>query len=223
MHSGYPIMTYLDVVTIKKGELVPFQLNVQSLKSGGSWGLFHEVGHNLQRGWWTFAGTGEVTNNIFSLLGGWTCCNISVKENNWIKGYYNITALKLNEYINKTKEDTYAWYRSDPGTFLVQYALIQNYFGWEAFRKTFAAYEAANGPRPSDNQDKIDVWVRELSKSVGRNLLPYYEIWRMPVSSKGVAEINALGLPLWMPGNKDFAISHINQNYLNEIRKRFNL
>ena len=216
-------MTYQDVVTPKKGELIPFQVNVQSLNNGVSWGHFHEVGHNLQRGWWTFDGTGEVTNNIFSLLGGWTCCNITVKENSWIRGKYNATALKLNEFINKTKEETYNWYKSDPGAFLVQYALIQNYFGWEAFRTTFAAYEAPTGPRPSNNQDKIDVWVRELSKAVGRNLLPYYDLWRMPVSDRAVAEINALGLPLWLPANNDFAISHINQAYLNQIRSRYNL
>lgn len=223
MHSGYPIMTYLDVVTPSKTNPLAIQFDVKSLNSGGSWGHFHEVGHNLQKSWWTIDGTGEVTNNIFSLLGGWTCCKITVAENSWIKDKYRSTTLKLNQFISKTKAETYAWYQSDPGAFLVQYALIQHYFGWEAYRKTFAAYEAPNGPRPSVNQDKIDIWVRELSKAVGKNLLAYYEVWRMPISDKGVADINALGLPLWLPGNKDFGFSDINQDYLNGIRKKFNI
>lgn len=64
MHSGYPIVTMLDVVDPKDEY---FEFNITTLKTKGHWGLFHEIGHNMQRGWWTPSGTGEVTVNIFSL------------------------------------------------------------------------------------------------------------------------------------------------------------
>src|SRR5687767_13981526 len=65
MHSGYPIMTHLDSVA----QTVQFH----RMKSG-TWGHFHELGHNHQRGEWTFSGTGEVTCNWFSLYVMETLC-----------------------------------------------------------------------------------------------------------------------------------------------------
>jgi hypothetical protein len=64
MHSGYPIVTGLDVATVTNNYFV---FNMTNLLANGHWGIFHEMGHNMQRGWWTFDGTTEVTTNIFSL------------------------------------------------------------------------------------------------------------------------------------------------------------
>ena len=47
MHSGYPIMTFLDVV---EGTL--------NTSDPQKWGQFHELGHNHQAGVWTWACTG---------------------------------------------------------------------------------------------------------------------------------------------------------------------
>ncbi len=59
MHSGYPIMLYESAYS---------QIyDVDDLKVNGSWGLFHELGHNRQQKRWTFSGYGEVTVNIFTL------------------------------------------------------------------------------------------------------------------------------------------------------------
>lgn len=54
MHSGYPIVTGLDVATASNSGFI---FNLQNLITKGSWGIFHENGHNVQRGWWTFDGT----------------------------------------------------------------------------------------------------------------------------------------------------------------------
>lgn len=64
MHSGYPIVTGLDVATSTNSNFI---FNMTNFLKNGDWGIFHEMGHNMQRGWWTFDGTGEVTCNIFSL------------------------------------------------------------------------------------------------------------------------------------------------------------
>jgi hypothetical protein len=223
MHAGYPIMTYLDVVTVdSKHPVVPMQLNVPFLKQKGSWGHFHEIGHNLQKAWWTFDGTVEVTNNIFSLLGGWICCKIPVLENEWMKGRYEALATLINNgYLYRSKDEAYNFYKSDASSFIVLYALLINQFGWETFRKTFAAYESPTGPRPTVNQDKIDTWVIELSKASGRNLLPFFDIWRMPVSAACVQTVNALRLPVHVPQNTDFPYSKFNPDYLNQIRTNY--
>ncbi len=61
MHSGYPIMTHIDVADTFCDLL--FKLK----NKGYTWGFFHEMGHNFQQSAWTWDGTGEVTNNLFSL------------------------------------------------------------------------------------------------------------------------------------------------------------
>ena len=51
-------MTHLDAVD---------EMSQAAKLKAGSWGLFHELGHNHQQKEWTFEGTGEVTNNLWSL------------------------------------------------------------------------------------------------------------------------------------------------------------
>ncbi len=60
MHSGYPIM----IPTSAAPKMVTFG----KLKFPG-WGFYHEIGHNHQRGYFTFEGTGEVTNNVLGMNG----------------------------------------------------------------------------------------------------------------------------------------------------------
>lgn len=64
MHSGYPIVTHMDVCEKKCGECM---FDVSKLKTKGSWGLFHEIGHNLQRGEWTFDGELNDFKEIFNI------------------------------------------------------------------------------------------------------------------------------------------------------------
>ena len=58
MHSGYPIMTWLDM---------PPRLVREAHMRKGDWGIGHELGHNHQSSLWTYSGYTEVTNNLFSL------------------------------------------------------------------------------------------------------------------------------------------------------------
>ncbi|NDE99992.1 MAG: hypothetical protein EB034_17215, partial [Verrucomicrobia bacterium] len=58
MHSGYPIMTWMDM---------PPRLVSEAHMRKGDWGIGHELGHNHQVGEWTFEGTGEVTCNLFTM------------------------------------------------------------------------------------------------------------------------------------------------------------
>lgn len=61
MHSGYPIVTHLDVCEKTCRECL---YDIDNLRKNGSWGLFHEFGHNMQRGEWTFEGN-HTTRAIF--------------------------------------------------------------------------------------------------------------------------------------------------------------
>lgn len=47
---GYPIVTHLDICDPKSKAFI---FNIETLEKEGSWGLFHELGHNRQRSWWS--------------------------------------------------------------------------------------------------------------------------------------------------------------------------
>lgn len=176
MHSGYPIMTWIDVATPENGKLARV-VDVQDLKKRGSWGHFHELGHNRQRRWWTFAGTGEVTCNLFSLHAGEVLCGIEPWENAWLQGQ----KAAAKKYL-EVGADFEKW-KSSPGIALVSYAQLQKEFGWMPITQVFSEYEAMDArERPTDNQAKMDEWVRRMSIATNRDLRPFYQSWGMPLS-----------------------------------------
>ena len=127
MHSGYPIVTHLDVAdpSNKLFLLSPQSLNV------GNWGLYHEVGHNMQDQMWTFKGTVEVTCNIFTLHAMEMISTKKVWIHEWLCGQ-----LKNAEKYLKSGRDFSKW-QNDPGVALFIYAQLAHNFGWEPFRKVF--------------------------------------------------------------------------------------
>ena len=191
MHSGYPIMTGVDVATPGNGKLARV-VDVQDLKNRGSWGHFHELGHNRQRRWWTFDGTGEVTCNLFSLHAGEVLCGIDPWENGWLRGQKD----KAKQYIEEGAN--FAKWKSNPGIALVSYAQLQKEFGWDPFTKVFAEYEAtANSERPKDNQTKMDEWVRRMSVAINRDLRPFYQSWGMPLSASLLGDEQLGSFEVW--------------------------
>jgi hypothetical protein len=186
MHAGYPIMTFLDAA--------PRFVNVDHLRNKGDWGMFHEMGHNHQSRDWTFAGAGEVTVNLFSLYILERCCpgapvHGAVQPEKKAK--------RTRKHIIDDKASFDVWKRS-PFTALVMYIQVKDAFGWDAFKRVFAEYrELPKEQRPSSDDGKRDQWLMRLSRTVGRNLGPFFEAWGVPVSEQArqaVAE-----LPPWMP------------------------
>lgn len=193
MHSGYPIMTGVDVATPKNGKLARV-VDVADLTKRGSWGHFHELGHNRQRGWWTFGGTGEVTCNLFSLHAGEVMCGIEPWKNAWLEGQKKNAKKYLEDGADFSK-----WKRS-PGIALVSYAQLQREFGWAPFTEVFAEYEAMQSKqRPSDNQAKMDEWVQRMSVATDKDLRPFYQMWGMPLSKSILQNESLDTLQIWMP------------------------
>ena len=189
MHSGYPIMTLLDMppVMVDKARLM-------TGKHGGVWGLFHEMGHNHQSRDWTFGGTVEVTVNLFTMYVFETVCGMEPT-----KAHGSISdrsrAGKMKGYF--AAPDFEKWKR-DPFLGLIMYIQMQKAFGWDAFKKVFAEYRALpRNERPRSDDDRRDQWMVRLSRTVGRNLGPFFEAWHVPTSEKARASIAAL--PKWMP------------------------
>ena len=193
MHSGYPIMTLLDAAAVMVD-----RPRMAGNRHGGVWGLFHELGHNHQSRDWTFDGAVEVTVNLFTLYVLEKACGRPVKDNKrfspreWSK--------RMDSYFTGSRPDFEKWKR-DPFLALQMYIQMQQAFGWQAFRKVFAEYRDLPAERrPRRDDEKRDQWMVRFSRTVGRNLGPFFEAWGVPTST--AARRSVARLPVWMP--KDF-------------------
>ncbi len=187
MHSGYPIMMHLDmppVVTDKEALLTEGH--------GGVWGLWHELGHNHQQAAWTFGGTGEVTCNLFTLYVMDRACGINPAEAYAARG----TLPRVRRHI--IEGAPFEKWKRDPFLALGMYVQVQEVFGWEPFKKAFAQYRDMPAEElPKTDWEKRDQWLVSLSRAVGRNLGPFFEIWGVPVS--GEARQSVAALDEWLP------------------------
>jgi hypothetical protein len=184
MHAGYPIMTHLDAAE--------HMVSVESLRAG-RWGLYHELGHNHQSRDWTFAGTGEVTCNLFSLYVIDTLCTVPAGE----RGHRGATGdVGVDEYLAGGADFT-TWKRK-PFLALRMYIQLQERFGWEPFIEVFAEYrDLPDHERPKNDDAKRDQWLVRFSRTVGHDLGPFFEAWGVPTSESARASLH--DLPAWMP------------------------
>jgi hypothetical protein len=189
MHSGYPIMTPIDDST-------RLAVDETRLRSGGSWGHLHELGHNLQSGDWTFDGTGEVTNNVLAMY-----VYSQVLKLPFDSGHPAIRdrAARL-ERVKKhlAAGAPYGAWKSDPFLALSMYIQVIDGLGWDPLRKVFAEYRALPAAeRPRGDDQKRDQWLVRLSRAAGKNLGPFFQTWGVPTSEAARASVK--DLPAWMP------------------------
>ncbi|MBJ02936.1 MAG: hypothetical protein CMK00_08720 [Planctomycetes bacterium] len=192
MHSGYPIMTHLDVTRPSDGHKYGRVLDIDWLEAEGSWGHFHELGHNRQRGEWTFDGAGEVTCNLFTLHAMDKVSGIEP----WTHPFLDGAKEEYRDFIEKGA-DFEVWKR-EHALALLMYAQVQHAFGWEPFYAVFAEYESLpDDQRPRTDQGKRDQWLIRLSRAVDRNLGPFFVHWGIPVTEQALDQVSTLDP--WMP------------------------
>ncbi|GBC94542.1 hypothetical protein HRbin16_00326 [bacterium HR16] len=188
MHSGYPIMTWMDVA-----DLV---VDLPRLRREGSWGHFHEIGHNHQRPDWTFEGTGEVTVNLFSMY-----IYHKVLGQPFDQGHPAIRdrqkrLQRAREYIARGAR--FEEWKNDPFLALTMYIQIIEEFGWEPVKRVIAEYrQLPPEERPHTDAQKRDQWMMRLSRAVGRNLAPFFDTWGVPISQEARDAVKHL--PVWIP------------------------
>ena len=191
MHSGYPLMGQLDVA-----DVIVSKDRLKKNKHSGIWGLFHELGHNHQSGDWTFSGTTEVTVNLFTLYVYDQVLNNKTPRREILGG---ARQRKLKRYLDGGAR--FKTWQRDPFLALITYAQLQEAFGWAPFKKVFAEYgKLSREKKRWSDAEKRDQWMIRFSRTVGRNLGPFFQAWGIPTSKQARASIEKL--PKWMP--KDF-------------------
>ncbi|KAF1393752.1 hypothetical protein PFLUV_G00019280 [Perca fluviatilis] len=182
MHSGYPIMIHTE----SANELV----RPGDARTKGLWGEIHELGHNQQRTCWEFRPhTTECTCNLWSVY-----VHEEVLGLNREKAHPSMTLTerkrRVDEYVKGGKKlsDWTVWVA------LETYLQLQGKFGWDAFKKVFAAYHKITD-YPSDNHGKMNLYAETFSQSVRMNLTGFFKAWGWPIDR--ATEKKLSNLPLW--------------------------
>lgn len=207
MHSGYPIGTGIEFV-VNPQNREDYLLDVNYIRKHGKWGLLHEIGHNIQDPLFTFEGTDEVTNNIFTLVATETLTGISSWSSKigWVsKGY-------LSVFVEYIKGGQFKDWKLNPFLALGCYAQLKNSFGWELYRQVFRRYNVLailHEKRNTNITDdgKIQLWIRETSKIAKMNLCPFFELWRIPVNKETKLQLERY--PAFLP--QDFLTDIVNE------------
>ncbi|HSJ02604.1 MAG TPA: M60 family metallopeptidase [Verrucomicrobium sp.] len=189
MHSGYPIMIH----TPESVEMVTYG----RIKYPG-WGFYHEIGHNKQRGNFTFEGTGEVTNNVFGLY-----CYTDVLKKDLLIGHGGVSPESIKKHIDAAKKakdlgEKWAIWKGDPFHALTTYVQLVQAFGWDNYKKYIWSFaDPSFGPAPKSDEEKRDQFLIRFSKITKKNLGPFFDFWGIPVTSSAKAEVSKL--EPWMP------------------------
>ncbi len=193
MHSGYPIMGPIDASATTA-------LDLAKLKAEGSWGYFHELGHNHQEGEWTFDGTGEVTNNVLAVHVFDRLLKLPFDSGHEAIRGKDLREKRIREHLSKGAPFD-AW-KSDPFLALMMYLQLYEGFGWEPFEKVFAEYsKLPRDERPKDDDARRDQWMVRFSRAVGKDLGPFFQTWGVPTSQ--AARDSIKDLPPWSPPGMD--------------------
>ena len=205
MHSGYPVMAFITSIHTDFG-------SAQTIDREGSWGLFHEVGHNHQRTAWTFDGTGEVTVNLFTLHALDLMYNVkpSMKHSQLSN---DGNQRNVREYLAAVKQQAPSsavgttatnaatralfekkW-KQDPFLALTMYATLIDTFGWPAFAAVFEEYEALDiTAAPWSEEKKMDEFFLRFSRIVNRNVAAWVSMeWAVPLTENSLSP--AAGFP----------------------------
>lgn len=213
MHAGYPVVTGLDVVRPEKGWTEDSILNVQRLRKEGDWGMFHELGHNVQDGMWTFDGTSEVTCNIFSLHAMDVMCGQKPWIHSWLKKHIP----KVKKFFKEGP--TQRKWQSNAYVALFIYAQLARDFGWDAYKKVFAEYKSLKkSERPRGSSQKIAQWITRFSKTVENNLCPLFAFWGFSIDEGTKTALESL--PGHLPKDE---ITDIAPERASDICKEYNI
>ncbi|MGI6401142.1 MAG: M60 family metallopeptidase [Thermoguttaceae bacterium] len=187
MHSGYPVMTHMDV----EKTLV----DNERLRKEGDWGFYHEFGHNHQSSHWTFDGTVEVTVNYFTL---YVMEKLNGRRADVSKGDLTKAAQErmIKRYFGNGAK--FEDWKSDPFLALTMSIQMREKFGWEPFLRSISEYRKASPSElPKNDQEKRDQWMTRLSNNSGLNLGPFFTLWGVPISQDALDAV--ADMPEWIP------------------------
>ncbi|XP_029026261.1 TRPM8 channel-associated factor homolog [Betta splendens] len=177
MHSGYPVMA-------------PKCVAKDLLRVQDMWGPIHELGHNQQRGCWEFPPhTTDCTCNLWSVY-----VHEEVLGINRAQAHPSMTVTERTTQIEKYVKGGRDLSKWNKWVALETYLQLQERFGWDAFKKVFAAYHTMSN-FPGDNKGKMNLYAETFSQTVQLNLCGFFKAWGWPIEASTEQKLS--NLPPW--------------------------
>ncbi len=190
LHAGYPTQGPDWASTA-----IP---DIDVLEQTGSWGWYHELGHEAQRrpdkswGWdnpYTFDGAVEATVNIFTSYaydqhgqpsrGGWS----------WTGDRIEV----MRRALAATEAGTFA--EVGVGDKLAMFLQLRDGWGWESWTDVFTAYNEAT-EQPADTQAERDTFLARWTDATAHDLTGFFNTnWGLAANPPDTDE----ALPPWLP------------------------
>lgn len=188
MHSGYPIMTWLDV----QEKFVDIK-TLRGKDGSTNWGFYHELGHNYQESEWTWNGWGETTNNLFSI-------HCVQHFNGHEFGHPAMSPTEVDARLKAVfaQPGAEAFYEKDPWFGLTFWEMFRREFGFAPMTTFFTECRSLKpAERPRTEQDRKDLFAERMSRILGKNVVDYMKMWGIEVSPKVVEKCQQY--PKWLP------------------------
>lgn len=190
-HSGYPAMGYMAWGDcIKNGSLV----------KEGSWGLWHEIGHNHQWSPFRFDGCTEVTVNLFSTISqtqgigvayerAWDGTSIAPED-------MKASAQAFLRNSNKTSFDE----EEDARLKLYFFVELMRGLGYDSFRDVALRHHDEDPFKDgATNRDRWDWFYTALCDATKKDLTFYFTKWKIDLSDKAKNKVKAKRYAEWAP------------------------
>lgn len=209
-HNGFPIVAVQDQYWFTSFS------NVNRLKNADVWGVYHEIGHNFQQGWWSWSTLGETTNNLFIY---------KLANRMYRRGL--TSAWPPKEHLNAAESATAISFANDaaggknfdgtdarinsPFFRLVPFLQIFDKVpanwdgngmpdGWGFFPYLYSQTRRALR-QPGSDLAKHDYFFEALCDYTKKNWVVFFIKWGIQVSDVTLARVAAKGYPIM---NKDF-------------------
>ena len=176
MHSGYPFMCGLTSA--------PLITDLEKLKAEGSWGFFHELGHNRQSKAWTFPEQGEVTVNFFSLY-----CMEKIVGRATGAGHPALAGEKLFKALDRRLGDPPS---TAPFDQLAPFVVLLQKFGWSPMQQTLASYQTAPIDAKAALETREAEFVRRYSRNAKADLTGFFKAIGYACPDSLCAELKSL-------------------------------
>ncbi len=199
LHAGYPVQG----PHVAAPELV----DLNKLESSGSWGWFHELGHEAQRrpdkSWgannpYTFDDSVECTVNLFT---SYAYDKLDIKD----RGGWSWTGSRvavMKQALAGLEEEGGTYATLGVGKKLAMFLQQRDQWGWETFQKVFEGYhdDQLNNPglMPGSEQEERDQWMIRFSNAVSHSMVPFMrDHWGVTISEEAANAVKFM--PPWLP------------------------
>lgn len=190
-HSGFPWVAQLDDYWVDEW------VNLATIKGGGAWGTYHEIGHNYQQtSSWSWAAISESSNNLFVFKGAKR--NNSFPTDGSLAVQFPLAlAYAANTAVKGTFESNeHPYFKILP--FVQVFNMVKNPLtnedGWGFM--PFIYTRARNTSRISYNdQDRRDFYYEALCDYTQTDYIPFFNAWGMVISSLSKSKVAGKGYP----------------------------